>query len=95
MDLAANTITIDGFRVLDSVLRANGSDLSIINNLFDVDGGALDPVLVGSQSAVIGLGDVGGTIDVSQNSVSISGSVGGDSYALAPLDGQEGWTGGA
>jgi fibronectin-binding autotransporter adhesin len=95
LDLAANAITVNGFRVVDGVLRANGNNLSIVNNLFDVNGSVLNPALVGTQTSVIGLGTVGGTVTVSQNSLAVSGTVGADNYVLGPLDGQEGWTGGA
>ncbi|MCY2994596.1 MAG: Ig-like domain-containing protein [Planctomycetota bacterium] len=93
--IASGGVTVDGFRIVNGILQADGNDLTVANNIFQVNASHLNQLLTGNQTAVIGLGDVGGAVLVSQNSIAITGAVSAPGYALAPLQGQMGWSGGA
>ena len=95
IDVASDGVTVDGFRIVDGILHADGDGLTVANNIFQVNAGNLNKMLTGNQTAVIGLGDVGGAVVVSQNSIAITGTAGAPGYTLDPLQGQEGWSGGA
>ena len=95
IDVTASGVTVDGFRVVDGVVQADGSGLTVANNIFQVNAGNLNKTLTGNQTAVIGLGDVGGTVAVNQNAISITGTAGAPGFTLDPLQAQAGWSGGA
>ncbi|WP_425618157.1 NosD domain-containing protein [Anatilimnocola sp. NA78] len=99
LQITAADVAVDGFQFVNGLVRASAANPTIENNLFTVDAGALNGTLVGSAAAVVDLAGVSGVVTVEQNSIVLSGNLAapGNSagYTLNPLDGQQGWSGGA
>ena len=88
-------VVLNGFKIKNGIVTATGTGISIVNNILTLDAGLLDPGALGATPSAIHLGDVGSTVNVSHNSVNLTGAAAVSGYTTTKLDGQKGWNGGS